>query len=318
MNRTKEALNAIKTIMVAALLLTMPIIQQVHAQQPQPGYAFQSNVGLAPVLNANIAGTPGSTTAYYVLVANFVGGSIPSNIITLNNVPNTLDSSNFVSFIWQPVSGVVTYDLLKLSSAALPVGSNNVLLHGALSLSTTQSTDQGSSLTSYTIAAPPLNLTGLLVLDSRDFATPQFDFLASLGNIRAGLALNDYVLLSSPVTTTTATGGVTITAAQLVNGLFTHNPTSSINDTTDTATAIVAALPSCIVSTGGTASSAFNFWVFNTSSGANTITVVGGTNVTIVGTATVAQNAVRSFRGVVTACTGTPAVSLYSLGSGAF
>ena len=51
----------------------------------------------------------------------------------------------------------------------------------------------------------------------------------------------------------------------------------------------------------------------NTSAGANTITLAGGTGVTISGTATVAQNINRRFLGYVTGVT-TPAITFYNCG----
>ena len=56
--------------------------------------------------------------------------------------------------------------------------------------------------------------------------------------------------------------------------------------------------------------------VINASAGANTITIAGGTDVTVSGIATVVQNASKVFLGRVTAVTaGSEAITLYGLGS---
>lgn len=284
----------------------MPVTDVFTPIQPQ-----------VPSLVASIGGSassPGTANAYYVVVANYVGGSVASNIVQVNNVPNTLSSTNLVALQWTNCNGAVTYDVLKLTTAQIPTGSNSIALHTGLTV--VVSTDQGSGLSSYTLAAPPANNAINLDLNSRDYLTPQFEF-NGIGN-KPGLSVNsipsDASSLYQDNTNATATG-VTIPAAQLVNGLFFHSPTGAVNDTTDTATAILAALQSVYVT--ATEGTAFDFYLFNTSGSAVAITLLAGSGVTVVGTATVAQNAVRIFKGIVTAI-GTPAVKLYSLGSGAF
>lgn len=308
-------MNTLKTFLIAVALFFAPV-PQTYAQQPGPGVQFSAITGFAPVLVSSIAGAQGSTTAYYVLIANFTGGSIASNILTITNVPNTLNSTNFVSFIWQPVSGVVTYDLLKLTSAALPSGSNSVVLRAALAATVTTTTDQGGSLSSYTIAAPPAQPIGLISVNSRDYTRPQFAFDTQSGTTIAGFARNGVPTTTFNNDISASATGITLTTTQLINGIMTHSPAGAVADTTPTATAIVAALTACYVS--GTTASTFEFTILNTAAGANAITVTGGTGVTIVGTAAVPQNFAGNFRGIVTACTGTPTVKLYSIGQTAF
>jgi hypothetical protein len=56
--------------------------------------------------------------------------------------------------------------------------------------------------------------------------------------------------------------------------------------------------------------------VINASAGANTITIAGGTDVTVSGVATVVQNASKVFLGRITAvAAGSEAITLYGLGS---
>lgn len=312
--------NSIKTFALAILLMIAPAVQRVNAQQPQQGLTLQAQTGIGAVLNASIAGTGGSTTAFYVLITNFVGGSIPSNVITINTVPATLNSTNFVSFVWLPVAGATSYDLLKLTSSALPTGSTSVGLHTALASTVTSSTDQGSGLASYTIANPPVNGQVNLYLNSRDHTTPQLAIDGLNGLNQPGIALGGKITdgwnLNRVKVDATATG-VTLAANFIVNGTYLHAPTGSVNDTTDTAAAIIAALCTCTVGSVAGVQSGFRFSFINNSAGANTVTILAGTGVTFgssVSPLTVAQNTVQNFIGTVTSCT-TPAVKLYSIGN---
>lgn len=86
-------------------------------------------------------------------------------------------------------------------------------------------------------------------------------------------------------------------------------------DTTDTAKNILLAMT--VGAVRPVVNTAFIWYVRNTSGAAFTLTIAGGTGVTIVGTATVAQSNVRAFLGIVTDPK-TFAISLYSLGAQAF
>lgn len=113
------------------------------------------------------------------------------------------------------------------------------------------------------------------------------------------------------VTTLTTAGNETYTAAQLLGGLILRNPNGGPRtDTTATAALIVAAIP------GAAVGQSFEFVVRNTAGAAETITVAGGTDVTISGTATITQNNTKLFLAVLTNVTaGAEAVTVYSLGT---
>jgi len=102
----------------------------------------------------------------------------------------------------------------------------------------------------------------------------------------------------------------TLTTDQLVNGLILTVPTAARTFTTPTATAILTAIDTAKIG------ASFDLIIRNTSGGSFAITLAGGTGVTIVGTATTAQNIVSRFRAVVTAVD-TPAISFYRVGTGA-
>lgn len=124
---------------------------------------------------------------------------------------------------------------------------------------------------------------------------------------------------------TTAADTATLTTNQIA-GLLTGTPTAAANYTTPTAAQICSALPQVQqVSSGTNNNFALDFFIKNTSAGANTITVVAGAGVTATGTMTIAQNTIRHFLLVPTACpntlTGTPtaAVTIFSVsGAGTF
>lgn len=115
-------------------------------------------------------------------------------------------------------------------------------------------------------------------------------------------------------TASTVSGTATYTEAQVLGGLVLHDcGGGAATGTTGTAAAIVAAL------SGAAIGSSFDVHVRNTSDAAETLTVAGGTGVTVSGTATVAQNNAKTFRFVVTdAQAGSEAVTAYSLGSVVF
>jgi len=125
-----------------------------------------------------------------------------------------------------------------------------------------------------------------------------------LGDIPGGL-LPGQMKLAAPTAT------ATLTAANSYNVIIRGVPTAAATYTTATAADIVAAIGSdCAVGT------TFMVVVLNASAGANTITVAGGTDVTVSGVATVAQNASKVFLGRVSNVTaGSEAITLYGLGS---
>ncbi len=103
----------------------------------------------------------------------------------------------------------------------------------------------------------------------------------------------------------------TLTDAHILGGLLLRDPNGSARtDTTPTAAEIVAAVKNAEVGTS------FLFVIKNTADGAETITLAGGTTVTITGTATIAQDNTKIFLVVITNVTGaSEAVTFFSLGT---
>lgn len=132
----------------------------------------------------------------------------------------------------------------------------------------------------------------------------RFSGLASLAN--------RFVDFFTASTLTTA-GVVTYTAAQLLGGLILRDPNGAgRSDVTPTATQILA-----LFEGKATIGQGFRFTIRNTADAAETITVTAGSGVTLSGTMTIAQNNSKDFVAVITAI-GTPAVTVYSLGTVVF
>jgi hypothetical protein len=111
------------------------------------------------------------------------------------------------------------------------------------------------------------------------------------------------------VTTEATADAVTYTAAQLLGGLILRDPAGGARtDVTPTAALIVAAIPGCAVG------SSFEFTIRNAADASEAITISAGAGVTLSGTMSIAQNNTKRFKAVVTAV-GTPAVTIYSLGT---
>lgn len=131
------------------------------------------------------------------------------------------------------------------------------------------------------------------------FATTQVSLPDALNTIADKADNNSF----RTITAVAAASTITLTAAQMVNGIATFTGGSTCTVTTPTATAIVAQMPDCQV--GYT----FELVIINNNSGS--VSFTGGTGVTIPAIlATVATATVRTIKGVVTAV-GTPAVQLY-------
>lgn len=113
------------------------------------------------------------------------------------------------------------------------------------------------------------------------------------------------------MTAITCSDNITLTMAQLLAGsLAIDAGGAGRNVTTPTAAAIVAALPHV------PAGNACELVIKNTADANETLTLVGGTDVTIVGTATVAQNNTKVFKlKVVTKTAKSEAVQLISVGT---
>lgn len=127
----------------------------------------------------------------------------------------------------------------------------------------------------------------------------------------AGVIVDGPLASKRVVATITTAGAGTYSAANIAGGIILRDPNgASRTDTTGTAAAILAQF------LGAKVGSSFFVLVRNTADAAETITVAGGSGVTIDGTATIAQNNSKLFLGVFTNVgSGTEALTLYSMGT---
>lgn len=94
----------------------------------------------------------------------------------------------------------------------------------------------------------------------------------------------------TPTTLSTAGAG-TYLAAAILSGMILRDPNGlGRTDSTDTAANLIAAIPALGVNYGE-----HYFYVVNTADAAETITMAGGTGVTLQGTLTIAQNSMNRF-----------------------
>ncbi len=131
--------------------------------QGQPSFTTEQlvlpvyTVNITPASQANTAlvGNPGPQTVYYWMVSNFsLGASSPIGPFVVDNVPNTLSGSNYVTFAPVYPAGVVSIDLLKTSSPSPPTGACNCAV--ATGVTSGAIHDQSNSTSGYTVA--PINV----------------------------------------------------------------------------------------------------------------------------------------------------------------
>lgn len=122
------------------------------------------------------------------------------------------------------------------------------------------------------------------------------------------LGWNAQVPVTQGLTSTISTADVvTYTATQLLGGLILRDPNGGArSDVTPTAALIIAAI------TQAATGNRFEFTIRNTADAAETITITAGTDVTLSGTMTIAQNNSKRF---LVEVTGATTVTIYSLGT---
>lgn len=167
-----------KRILIAALMTVSAIAQQtvtLTAIAPQGVTGLGSGIG-------GSAAAPGTGTACYWVVTNYVGGGILSSRPTCpTNVPATLGSTNYVLLTWQPITAPqLTFDVLKTTTAVPPLAGATVAIATGLTSPTYQ--DQGGSLSPYTITPfPYAQASAQIQLNVQDFTVPTFEVIAGQG-----------------------------------------------------------------------------------------------------------------------------------------
>lgn len=156
-------------------------------------------------------------------------------------------------------------------------------------------------------AAAALAYSRALVLEAADAE----DDLASVLLIGQVPGITQVGWHKTTVTTDATAGAKTYTAAELLGGLILRDPAGAgRSDVTPTAAQIVTGLA------GGVVGSSFEFTIRNTADGDETITITAGTDVTLSGVMTIAQNNSKRFLcRLDNVGSGTEAVTIYSLGT---
>lgn len=207
----------------------------------------------------------------------------------------TLD--RIVNLLAQIVEADGNKILINTSSQLLDSGGNESI----------KTTATGSAVNEFTI-------TNAATGNAPSFASSGSDthvgmVLAPKGT--AGIIADGPFLSKKTVATISTAGAGTYTAANIAGGIILRDPAGdNRTDTTGTAADILAQF------LGAKVGSSFELIVRNTADAAETITVAGGTGVTISGTATIAQNNTKRFIGVFTNVTAAAeALTLYSVGT---
>jgi hypothetical protein len=138
------------------LLFGIPLLVVGQIQLSNISSIVFSNTIPGPPINVSttVNGTPGHTIYNYWVVANYPNGlkSTPSTVATSFTSPDVLSASNYVTVTWTPVSGAVSYDVLKTNSFTLP-SSGNIAL--ATNVAGNSVNDTGQALSAYTVATTP-------------------------------------------------------------------------------------------------------------------------------------------------------------------
>jgi hypothetical protein len=234
-------MNRSKVLTIFCLL----VASYASAQQ----VTLQSITGTSPNVSFSFGGSQSqlgsSTPLYYAVMANFVGGSIQSNILTVRNGPIVLSANNYVTLTWQPISGATSYDVLKLTSPNVPSGASSIGLH--VGITTTQSNDTGTGTASYTPALPPPTPVPYISYDSRDYS-PAVVYVAGVGPLGSGSGTGTVTSVSTgnltPLFTASISNPTTTPALAFTLSGF---PADNIfgNFTGSTAPPSTQAIPAC-------------------------------------------------------------------------
>ncbi|HEX3584408.1 MAG TPA: hypothetical protein VH024_00320 [Candidatus Angelobacter sp.] len=130
------------------------------------------------------SGNPGPATYYYWIVSNYaIGNSTPAGPFVDANAPNTLSVSNGVTVSWRASSGATSYDVLRTSTSAMPVGACNCAV--ATAVSSNNAADQSNTLNAYTVSTlDPSTLIAAITNQggslnfSRPISLPPFNSIA--------------------------------------------------------------------------------------------------------------------------------------------
>jgi hypothetical protein len=139
----------------------------------------------AVTVSSIVGGVP-NTTYYYMVMANYPGGQVQSQIIQARNT-SPLSGTVYNQIGWQPLTGAITYDVLRLPTTEF-TGTCACAVVTALPATAISYQDTGGSLSSYTASAPALAASASIQIDNTDYAFPKLRVL--IGNAPQGQQAN--------------------------------------------------------------------------------------------------------------------------------
>jgi hypothetical protein len=163
------------------LLLTIAAIQTLNAQNGG-GVPIAVPSPPGPQVAANQVGAPGTLPYYYTVIVHYPSGTVQSTIATIANGTTTLNGTNYNQLSWPALPGALTYDVLRLPTNAF-TGSCTCSI--ATGLTALNFSDQGGSLSSYTVGAPALAANAAIFVDNTDYNFPKLR--VSIGNQPQGM-----------------------------------------------------------------------------------------------------------------------------------
>ena len=235
---------------------------------------------------------------------NPTGGQLDANFAALGAmavIPGTLAGTNTLVLTLAAntpsVAAYADYQVFSATAAGTNTGAATLAVGALAALGVLKDTPAGP----VALAGGEITVGNLV----------QFTYDGALASGAGGFHIvnNQADQAQSEPSSVSSAAGVTLTAAELTGGgsgqgiiLRGGSPSGGISDTTDTATALVAAMAPAVAGT------TFRFRLQNST--AQTITLLAGSGVTVTGTATTAASASHDFIGRITNV-GAPAVTVY-------
>lgn len=143
------------------------------AQPPQTA-SLASPPPPPPIISASVVGNQGQSTYNYWVVANYPGGSAVGQPASVIFAPNALTSTNSVRVSWSKLSGVTTFDVIRLTPPATFTGvCSACAVATSLSGTVQEMNDIGGSVASYTQGSPAQGAAGQLYINTLAYLPPQ-------------------------------------------------------------------------------------------------------------------------------------------------
>lgn len=206
--------------------LTLILVATVFGQVGQFS-AVNLSAGPPPIvapnfLSAKVVGTPGTTTYYYWVAANYASGqSSLSGPVVVTTANATLSGSNYVQINFNG-NGASSYVVLRTTTSVAPV--NGTATNAVVTASTTTTVnDQSNSLNSFTLNIST-GANSSLTLDATNYPTPTLTTNSTPLNVQFPYCGGLYTSFCSN------SGGTSLTTVEtMVIGNTSINPSTATN-----------------------------------------------------------------------------------------